>query len=120
LVSASECGAGFAPSLRAGSRFRGRYGVISTSRAFRFNISKRRPAVSKRKYTAPSLEILECRGCGAEYQVPWSFAIIIPGWEVVELCSCCSRRIRYSKGEARRKVAIEIVSNWQGDSRRIA
>jgi len=48
--------------------------------------------------------------CGRSYRYPWAWAILLPACELVDLCSYCSRVLRYGDEIERNAMAERLAS----------
>lgn len=58
--------------------------------------------------------------CGDSYRYPWSWAVLLPGPRIVDLCARCTRRIRYGTEEERRAVVATITTRYNSERRAAA
>lgn len=50
--------------------------------------------------------------CGAPYRYAWSWAVLLPALQIVDMCARCTRRIRYGSEQERRAVAEAIAARY--------
>jgi hypothetical protein len=70
----------------------------------------------KREYDRLQIERTErsCL-CGRPYRYPWAWAIVLPARTLIDLCSHCSRALRYGDEDEQREIADRIarVGEWR-------
>jgi|SoiMetStandDraft_5_1073268.scaffolds.fasta_scaffold379594_2 hypothetical protein len=49
--------------------------------------------------------------CGHPYRYAWSWALILPARKLIDLCSHCTRALRYGDEDERREIAERLESS---------